>query len=136
MSTIPPIKDVMTTNLLTVDLVDSVRKAQELFSQHRFRHLPVLDKGKPVSILSDRDINLALVANADLGGADALYVEDVCTLHTDTVTPNTPLDEVVVIMAEKHIGSMLVVENDELMGIFTATDACSYLGKCLRGEIG
>lgn len=46
-----------------------------------------------------------------------------------------PLDEVVLHMADEHIGSVLITENNQLAGIFTATDACRYLGECLRDNL-
>lgn len=135
MNAIPAIKTVMTAAPLSIDIREPVRKAQELMNQKRIRHLPVMDGGKVVSVLSDRDINLALIANQGLEGANQMTVEDVCTLQTYSVGTDAPLDEVVMTMAEKHIGSVLVLENGELAGIFTATDACKYLGRCLRGEL-
>ena len=67
--------------------------------------------------------------------AEEMTVEDVCTLATYTATPESLLDEVVLNMADRQIGSVLVLDGDELAGIFTATDACRYLGQCLRGEL-
>jgi len=131
----PAIKTVMTPSPLTVEHSDSVLKAQQVMSQKRFRHLPVMKNGELVGILSDRDINLALVANQGMVKSEALVVEDVCTLDAYQVDVNAPLDEVVSVMGEKQIGSVLVTEGGKLAGIFTATDACKYLGKCLRGQI-
>jgi acetoin utilization protein AcuB len=131
----PAIKMVMTASPMTVEHSDSVLKAQQLMSERRFRHLPVMKNGELVGILSDRDINLALVANHGMVTSDGLLVEDVCTLDAFQVDVNAPLDEVVIEMGEKQIGSVLVTDGGRLAGIFTATDACKYLGKCLRGQI-
>jgi acetoin utilization protein AcuB len=131
----PAIKVVMTPSPMTVEHNDSVLKAQQIMSQRRFRHLPVLRNGELAGVLSDRDINLALVANHGMAKSDELVVEDVCTLDAFQVDLNAPLDEVVMEMGEKQIGSVLVTEGGRLAGIFTATDACKYLGKCLRGQI-
>ena len=135
MALIPDIGSVMTSAPLTIDISASIREAQNMMSGKGIRHLPIMDGDKVVSVLSDRDINLALVAIQGMSDSDELAVEDVCTLHTYSVTSSTPLDEVVTTMAEKHIGSVLVIDNDKLAGIFTATDACKYLGMCMRGEI-
>jgi len=131
----PNIGSVMTAAPLTIDISASVREAQKLLSKKSIRHLPIMDGDKVVSVLSDRDINLALVATQGMGYTDELSVEDVCTLHTYSVPSTTPLDEVVTNMAERHIGSVLVIDDGQLVGIFTATDACKYLAQCMRGEI-
>jgi len=131
----PAIKVVMTKAPMTIDAAETVLSAQRILSEKGFRHLPVMKGGKPVSMLSDRDINLALVANHGLVKAEEMTVEDVCTLATYTATPDSPLDEVVLNMADRQIGSVLVLDGERLAGIFTATDACRYLGLCLRGEL-
>jgi len=136
MKPIPAIEALMTASPLTIDYHATVKEAQKLMSDRHFRHLPVVRDGKVVSLLSDRDINLALVANQGLIHADKMLVEDICVLETFQVAPATPLDQVVEEMALRHVGSVLVVEGGELKGIFTATDACKYLGLCLRDQIG
>lgn len=132
----PAIQTLMTPSPLTIDYHATVKEAQRLMAERRFRHLPVVKEGKVISLLSDRDINLALVANHGLMKTDQMMVEEICILETFSVAPTTPLDQVVEEMARRHIGSVLVVEGEELKGIFTATDACKYLALCLRGEIG
>lgn len=47
------------------------------------------------------------------------------------VEPGTPLDQVLDKMADDRIGSVLVAEKGELVGIFTATDACRELSKAV-----
>ncbi len=135
MSAPPAIGQVMTPTPLTVGLTDTVAEAQRIMHAHQFRHLPVVDKGGPVGVVSDRDLHLALLATRGLDGAEQLTVEDVCTLQTYIVEPSTPLAEVVSTMAERHIGSVLVAEGGMLVGIFTTTDACRYLSRCLQGEL-
>ena len=66
--------------------------------------------------------------------ADTLKVADICTLHAFIVNADECLEEVAMTMADKQIGSALVVEEDRLVGIFTATDACKYLSLCLRNK--
>ncbi len=122
---------VMTASPLTIEITDSVAQAQKILTEKGIRHLPVTSNGKFVSVLSDRDINLALVANQGLEQAADLTVEDVCTLHTYTADVNDLLADVVSDMAEKHIGSVMVLNSGDLAGIFTATDACRLLGKVL-----
>lgn len=135
MPTPPAISTLMTRSPVTIDIHSNAREAQRLMGERRFRHLPVMQDGRPVGILSDRDITLAIAAQHSLVRAEDLTVEDVCILDAYQVAPDTPLDHVAATMAERQIGSVLVVDGEQLVGIFTATDACRYLGQCLRGEI-
>lgn len=132
MNNIPAIKSVMTHAPRSIDQEELLTHAQKIMSEKSIRHLPVIGNGRVVGIISDRDISLAIAAHVNMEGVTELRVEDVCTLNAYTVTPDTPLDEVVENMAERHIGSVLVVEHGSLAGIFTATDACHHLANCLR----
>ncbi|MET0115836.1 MAG: CBS domain-containing protein [Sedimenticola sp.] len=129
------IKSLMTRSPITIEGSEPIENAQKLMAEGHIRHLPVTSNGRAISVITDRDINLALLANRGLSGGDALTFEDVCTLQTYSVEPDTPLDQVVTYMAEQHIGSVLITENNSLAGIFTATDACRYLGECLRDNL-
>lgn len=100
---------------------------------HEIRHLPVLDGGTLVGLLSDRDIAFAANESAE-GLADRLRVRDVCSLDPYAVAPDTPLDVVVEEMAARRIGSAVVTDHGKIVGLFTATDACRCLAEFLRGE--
>lgn len=132
--TIPPISAVMTPSPLSIDSKATLAQARTLMTEKQVRHLPVTEAGKLTSMISDRDATLAIAANKDMQAADHILVEDVCTLSTYTVTPDTPLDEVVTEMAIRHIGSVLIAEDGQLRGIFTVTDTCRLLAECLVGD--
>ena len=125
------IADVMTRSPISIDIDASLQQAQRMMKEKAVRHLPVTRQGRPASLLSDRDIHLAVAANKDLQAAETLSVGDVCTLQTYMVSPGASLAEVAGYMAEKQIGSTLVVDGEELVGIFTATDACKQLSRLL-----
>lgn len=128
-------KAVMTVSPQTVEADATVESAQKMMAERRFRHLPVMHNGQVIGLLSDRDITMALVAHHGMLKGDEIQVEEVCTLDAYSVSPDAKLDEVVTRMGEKQIGSVLVLDEGKLAGIFTATDACLWLGKALRGEI-
>ena len=125
MSKVPTIQMYMARVLSTIEASEPLKKAAEMMSKLNIRHLPVLQKGKVVGILSDRDVKLA----GSMVGAEAekLPVIDVCSGNPYTVGPDAPLSEVSRIMADKHYGSALVLDDQELVGIFTTTDACRVL---------
>lgn len=65
--------DVATTSVVTVDVNAPLRTVLETFRTSRFRHLPVLDGGKPVGILSTRDFLAFLVDGLEHLIDDARY---------------------------------------------------------------
>jgi len=134
MSKLLVIGDVMTESPLSIKPQEKLVVAQRLMSEKNIRHLPVVENNKPVSVITDRDINLAIAANKDLQAAEAMTVEDVCALNLYEVDKNESLADVVSYMAENTIGSVVITSQGILDGIFTATDACKYLALCLNGE--
>jgi acetoin utilization protein AcuB len=105
---------------------DNLGVAERMMVDHEVRHLPVMERGRLVGVLSDRNIRQARAC------ASAGVVGDVCDRDAYVVSLSEPLDRVLMTMAEKHYGSALVVKEGRLAGIFTTTDACRHFGKLLR----
>lgn len=101
--------------------------AHAIMKQHGIRHLPVMQGGVVIGILSERDV--LLLESMDRGAAAHMTVEQAMTPRPYIVPPDAPLDEVVAHMVEHHIGSAVVVEDHRLVGIFTATDAIRALAE-------
>ena len=132
MASIPNVGSVMTPNAIQVDVDATVGVAEDLMTDNEVRHLVVMDSGSLVGALSDRDLAFA-AASPDGALRDRLHVRDVCSFDVFVVEPHEPLDRIVSVMAERHVGSAIVSEEGKVVGVFTATDACRYLGTVLRG---
>lgn len=127
----PLIKSIMTPFPYSVDVEDTVLNACTMMIDHNIRHLPVTDKGRPVGVVTDRDIRRILDSlSKDSSGEK--NVKQVANLDTYVVELTAPLDTVVIEMAKRHIATGLVVKDDRLVGIFTSTDVFTYLGKLLK----
>jgi len=127
----PRVKSVMTPFPYTVERRDSLAHARGLMAEHGIRHLPVTDGHDLVGILSDRDIGIAMGAAGS--GINDLRVADIYVPDAYVVDLEEPLDNVLVHMANHHIGSALVTHKGHLAGVFTATDACRHFAEHLRG---
>jgi acetoin utilization protein AcuB len=131
----PVIGDVMTSAPVTVGIDAPVSVAQELMVDHEIRHLPVVDAAQLVGIISDRDI-AALENDTHSGSLAAqMTVRELCSLDHYSVGPGAALDEVLVEMAERRIGSVVVCDANKVLGVFTATDACRVLAEHLRASL-
>ena len=128
------IGDVMTILPLSIDPKEKISTAQQIMNDNNIRHLPVVEDDHPISILSERDINLAISVMRDPDAVGELKVEEVSAPKLYKVEKGTPLSEVVTYMAENLIGSVVITNHGKLDGIFTATDACKYLAICLQGQ--
>lgn len=130
---IPTIQKYMTTTPLTVGKDQSIETASRLMSDARARHLPVLDGGHLIGIVSERD--LAMVQNIVGPSADQRTVEDAMSFNPYCVAPDAPLDQVAEEMASHRYGSAVVVQNEKVVGIFTAVDGLTALAELLRTRL-
>lgn len=136
-------QDVMTPNPVTVPLQATVAEVWDLMRERAVRHLPVLDDGTLVGMLSDRDLaqfDLARVFTAE--GAEALRHElgtpAVKAMSSDVITvgPEAELSEVVDLLVENRIGAVAVVrpETQELVGIVSYVDVLGAFRDLLETE--
>jgi len=120
----------MMRNPVFVDENDSMKKAMDLLKDREIRHLPVLKDGeKLVGIVTERDIKQASPSPATALEIREIYylldkvkVKQIMTRRPYTISPTAPIEEAALIMREKRIGCLPVVEEGRLVGILTETD--------------
>lgn len=107
---------------ITIEVGASTMEASKLMEANNIRHLPILDGGVAVGIVSKRDISILECDLADLP------VEEIMTPDPFTVRSTDLLKDVVFEMSSRKIGSVLVNdEEDKLYGIFTSIDALNSI---------
>ena len=126
---IPPISKYMTTTPHTVSGSVTLAAAARLMHEHGIRHLPVVDDGQLLGMITDRDIKY--VSTFDFVQPESVQLRGAMTEKPYTVAPETPMDEVVATMAEHKYGSAIVVQNGHVVGVFTTVDACRALSELL-----
>ena len=129
-----PVSKWMTKKVLTVELVDSIAQARRVMAKHRVNQLPVLDDGKLVGIVTDRDIRDAYPTSMVINRgkeidrfAETYTVEEVISYNLLTVEPTTPLASAVRLLRSHRIGSLPVVDKGELVGIITRSDILDFV---------
>jgi len=132
MKTAPKMLDVMTPFPYTVEAGQLIKEAKAVMYGKSIRHLPVVEHGKAIGILTDRDIKLAYAVLKDDLDEENLRVGEACVYEVYTADVEEPLDRVLGVMIEKHIGSTVVTKSGKVVGIFTATDACKKLAELLK----
>lgn len=132
MKHIPQIKTVMTPFPYFIELGATLHEALSTMKRHRIRHLPVVKDHNLVGIITDRDIRLTLRSAHDPSFEKKVQVKDVFIEEAYTVDLTEPVDNVLLHLAQNHIGSALVTKNGRLAGLYTMTDACRQFGEFLR----
>lgn len=121
----------MTTCPHSVGAEQSLDRAVDAMRKFGVRHMPVLHGGELVGMLSDRDI--ALLEGLTAEARETLTVEDVMSPEPYAVTGDTPLAAVLRGMERRHVGSVVILDNDNhIAGIYTSTDAVRMLADHLN----
>ncbi|WP_461866830.1 CBS domain-containing protein [Thermococcus sp.] len=114
-----PIKVYMTRKLIGVSPEDSVKKACEIMVEFDIGSLVVIEKGKVVGFFTKSDIIRRVVIP---GLPNTTPVREIMTDELITADLNTPVKDVLDIMAKKGIKHILIEENGEIVGIFSLRD--------------
>ena len=119
----------MTRSPVTVDRSTTMAQALKIMEEHGFRHLPVVDEGRLVGLVSER--NLRVVEN--MRGIDSAFctVGDFILEAPYSVAPDAPVREVARQMSVRKCGSAAVVDGEQVVGVFTTTDALAVLADVL-----
>ena len=134
------VEDLMTKKVFTVEPQDMIDRVFFLIHYEKVRHLPVVEKGKVIGIVSDRDLYKALGPKSNsnsiaLEGTTELHVLPKKVAHimhrgVITVQTDTYASKAASLMAENKIGALPVVDNkNKLVGILSATDILKVFAK-------
>lgn len=125
----PGIDRYMTREPYSVASTDSLARVQRMMLAHSIRHVPVIDGGRLVGVVSDRDVAAVEgIPDVDLA---VLGVARVMRAPVQ-VWGETPLDEVSELMTSRKTDCVVVQGGDGVAGIFTVTDALAALTDLLR----
>lgn len=122
------LREIMERPVVTIGPTESARAAWTRMRRRGIRHLVVTEDSTVVGVISERDLGGS-------GGADlrrGSSVSDLMTPAVVTVESDMTLDDAAELMQKRRVGSLPVVENDELIGIVTATDVFDELGRTRR----
>jgi acetoin utilization protein AcuB len=126
----PTVRQHMTASPHTISTRQPLSRARAVMLYHQIRHLPVLDGGRIVGLISERDLLLA----ESLPGVNPtdVMVEEAMVQDVFTATPDEPVAEVVKTMAQRKLGSAVVVDGERVVGVFTTIDALLALTRLLE----
>jgi acetoin utilization protein AcuB len=117
----PTIREYMSASPRTIGRARSLSVAAKMMRDNQVRHLPVLDGGRIVGIVSERDI-LMIESLPGVNPTD-VRVEEAMVEDVFTVAPETPVGEAIEMMIDRKLGSAVVSSGEHVIGVFTTIDA-------------
>jgi CBS domain-containing membrane protein len=128
------VREIMTGSPVTLKPEDTLDLANNVISLGRIRHIPVVEDGRLIGLLSERDLMGA--ATIEIFGLKqkrksallkTVLIKDVMKKRVISVKPDTPIKDAAQLMADKKIGCVPVVESGTLVGLLTTTDILRYV---------
>lgn len=123
------ISDIMNTNVVSIASNTSLAEARKIMKAHNIRRLPIIDRGKLVGIVTERSLDkmgpsqLTTFSIYELGYmVNTITVKEIMTRDPVTVTPDMTVEEGVALAQSKHVGALIVKEDDRVVGICTTND--------------
>lgn len=109
----------MTKDVISITKDRSIQECVNLMKKHSIRHLPVVEDGKLVGLVTEGDLRQIFLASL----IEDLAIEDVMISDPITVSPDTEIEDAAKVIFYNKIGGLPVVdEQDRLLGIITVAD--------------
>ncbi|WP_405292462.1 HPP family protein [Algibacter sp. Ld11] len=129
-----PISSIMTKTIIGLTLEDDLKRAEMLFNRHRIKHIPVVSDEAIIGMISYTDLMRISIPERIDGDNYSLNsvvpnnftIEQVMQKDIVTVTPETSIKDVALILANKAFHSLPIVKDGCLLGIVTTRDLLNY----------
>ena len=123
------VRDIMGKNVVRISVSERLSTVEDIMTLGHVRHMPVVQGGKLVGVVSERDLlRASLSVLSEHRGAERrafLHVVEIARVMSAppiVIGPDATIDEAARVMAEKKIGCLPVVDGDHLLGMVTETD--------------
>ena len=130
------IKDIMSTELITLSPYDNLSTAKKIFDEKKIHHIPIIHEGEFVGILSSTDLERSkhgktLFVNRNVDSQNDSLLEGtlismVMTEIVESVTTNDPIFKAYTLFKAHRFRSLPVFENGQLAGIVTPLDFLDF----------
>ncbi len=124
----------MGTKLVTISASERMSTVDDIMTLGRVRHMPVVHAGQLVGVVSERDLLRASLSVLSQHGDEerraflnVVEISRVMSTPPIVVEPDATIKEAALLMAEKKIGCLPVVEGERLVGILTETDVLRWV---------
>jgi acetoin utilization protein AcuB len=129
----------MTRKVIAMSPKDTVRDANRVLQENRIHHLPVIEGGELVGIVSDTDLRKWVLGEEMINEGGTVsrrtgLLEEVMTRDVITMGPEDTIEDALLTLHKKRFGALPVVEGRKLVGIITKADILAAFVDTLRIE--
>lgn len=121
------VRDIMRSPVVTIPPGTRLQDAYQIMRDKAIRHLPVLEGGRLLGVVTDRDLRLATSALAPSPFPPESVVSAVMSKNPLTADPSDPVEDAARTMRERKIGCLPVVDGENVIGIVTGLDLLDAL---------
>jgi CBS domain-containing protein len=130
------VRDIMETKLVTISASERLSMVEDIMTLGRVRHMPVVQGGELVGVVSERDLLRASLSELSEHRADErrmfLHVVEISRVMSSppvVIGPDATIREAALLMADRKIGCLPVVEGGRLIGLVTETDVLRWVAR-------
>lgn len=136
------VRDLMQEKIVTIGASDRLSTVEDIMTLGRVRHMPVVQGGKLVGVVSERDLLRASLSN--LTGFDSserraflngVEIARVMSAPPVVIEADAPIEHAALVMAERRIGCLPVMDGQMLVGLLTETDLLRYFAGVPRDDL-
>ena len=129
----------MTRKVIAMSPKATVRDANRVLQENRIHHLPVVEGGELVGIVSDTDLRKWVLREEKINEGGTVYrrtglIEEIMTRDMITMSPEDTIEDALLILHGRRFGALPVVEGRKLVGIITKADILAAFIDTLRIE--
>jgi CBS domain-containing protein len=114
------VQEWMQRNVITVPIAATAHDAAKQMAKHNVSSVVIVQKNKPLGIITERDITQKLAAKNLM--PDKIKAEEIMTKTIFSVSPESSILDVCITLNDKHIKKAIVLEKGSLVGIISLTD--------------
>jgi CBS domain-containing protein len=127
------VKDLMTSNPTTVEPETPVSEAAKRMAREDVGPLPVVEDGRLVGIVTDRDLVVRVIADDRDPGSTT--VREAASRRLVTVSPDDDLVKTLDLLAKHQVRRLPVVDGERLVGIVAQADVAREVGSARVGDV-
>ena len=119
------VRDIMEKNVITIDINETANNAANQMKENDISFLVIIENGKPVGVVSERDFVQKLCINNE--NSSDVKISDIMSYKFRWVNPTTKIEDAIQKMLNNNIRRLLILDDEKLVGVITQTDLASYL---------